>query len=128
MIIQDFTLCHTFIPIRISNFIFDTHYYPKNKNIINILNVVLFVIELLLGLVFLEFIELNFCGLSRNIKKNIRKRAETESFDITNEDEKRKIYMINDQYYTEVEDEEEVNDKNENDNINSKLELMKTTN
>ena len=37
-------------------------------------------------IIYLELIELNFCNLNYNLKSNINKRAEFESFDITNDD------------------------------------------
>ena len=128
MIIQDFKLCHTFLPLGLSNFIFNKDNYDyENKSIItNIANLVIFVIEFILALIFLELIELNFCGLSKNLKKNIRIRAENDLFDIINEEEEREIIMINDQYYIVIEDEE--NKEIENESINSKLEMAKKNN
>ena len=38
-----------------------------------------FLIEFIFGLVFLEIIELNFCGLNKNIKRNIRGRAKEDT-------------------------------------------------
>jgi len=52
-------------------------------------------------LIFLEIIELNFCGLNENLKRNIEKRALIESSLLTeNENEKDKFdnelnYIIN---------------------------------
>ena len=40
------------------------------------------ILELLMYLVFLEVIELNFCGLSTNIKKNIKERAISDISDL----------------------------------------------
>ena len=136
MIIQDFTLCHTFIPLRLSNFIIESYmvykydyFYGKEseyKKIILLIGLVSFVIDLILSLVFLEFIELNFCGLSKNIKKNIRKRAEIDPIDIKNLEGN--IIMINDQYYIEIEDKKENNDEDESENENDKFEMTNTIN
>lgn len=38
----------------------------------------LFILQIIFLLIFLEIIELNFCGLSDNIKKNIAKRADED--------------------------------------------------
>ena len=130
MIIQDFTIFHTFIPIRLSNFTFDLDMAYKciekikHEIILLIIILVFYVIELIISLVFLEFIELNFCGISKNIKRNIRKRAQIDPIDIRNSEEN--LIMIDDQYYTGVEDKNENDDESENEN--DILEMTKTTN
>ena len=133
MIIQDFTLCHTFIPIRLFNFIIDVNMACKygekleHKKILLLFLLIILVsyaIELILSLVFLEFIELNFCGLSKNIKRNIRKRAKIDPIDIINSEEN--LIMINDQYYIDEEDKNESDDESENEN--DILEMTKTIN
>jgi len=43
------------------------------------MNIILTIIILFMFLVFIEIIELNFCGLSTNLKRNITKRAEIET-------------------------------------------------
>ena len=40
--------------------------------------IILFILQFIFLLIFLEIIELNFCGLSDNIKKNISKRSEND--------------------------------------------------
>ena len=40
--------------------------------------IMLFILQIIFLLIFLEIIELNFCGLSDNIKKNIAKRADED--------------------------------------------------
>jgi len=40
-----------------------------------------------MNLIFLEIIELNFCGLSKNIKKNIQRRASVEIDNIENNED-----------------------------------------
>ena len=40
--------------------------------------IILFILQFIFLLIFLEIIELNFCGLSDNIKKNITKRADED--------------------------------------------------
>jgi len=63
-------------------FISYLNFYIKDKRLISI-----FFIELLMVLIFLEFIELNFCGLNENLKSNIEKRSIFES-SLINENEK----------------------------------------
>ena len=50
----------------------------KEYNILY-LNIFLFVLLLFMFLVFTEIIELNFCGLQKDIKRNIKERAFTET-------------------------------------------------
>jgi hypothetical protein len=43
--------------------------------------IILFVLQIILLLIFLELIELNFCGLNKNTKRSIRKRADDDISD-----------------------------------------------
>ena len=55
----------------------------KNKKIFNyislIIVILIFILEFLIVLVFLEYIELNCVGLNQNTKRNILKREKEES-------------------------------------------------
>jgi len=99
--INDFTLYHIYIPFLVENFIkniFNSinkyiEYFEYNKNNNNnndtddlqkligiiIFLIISFSIELIMILIFLEIIEVNFCGLNKNLKKNIELRAITDS-------------------------------------------------
>ena len=80
-IIYDFTLYHSYIPLLIENFIIDIFSQIKNENkIILIVLISSFIIELIMILVFMEIIELHFCGLNENLKKNIELRALNETY------------------------------------------------
>ena len=78
IVMNDFTIYHILIPhqmqVLIGNIIefYDFQNYPIHNFIIIL---ILFFIELLMYLVFLEVIELNFCDLNKDTKKNIAKRA-----------------------------------------------------
>jgi len=80
-IIYDFTLYHYYIPLLIENFIFDISKQigNENKKYFIIFIISSFFIELIMILVFLEIIELNFCGLNKDLKKNIEFRALNET-------------------------------------------------
>ncbi len=52
------------------------HYF--NSSFINILDVFLIIISIITSLIYLEILQLNFCGLSDNIEKNIIKRGISE--------------------------------------------------
>jgi len=73
-IIYDFTLYHIYIPLLVENFVINLAIHFENKLIIFFL-IIFFLIELAMILIFLEIIELNFCGLNENLKKNIEFRA-----------------------------------------------------
>ena len=76
-IIYEYTIYHIYIPILIEYFV---------ENIIQnfeiaekIFLISSFFIELIMILIFIEIIEINFCGLNENLKRNIQSRAMTES-------------------------------------------------
>ena len=76
-IINDYTIYHIYIPFLLRFFI-------KNiiKNFIIYEKIILissFLIELIMILVFLEVIEINCCGLNKNLKKNIESRGIIDS-------------------------------------------------
>jgi len=104
--INDFTLYHIYIPFLIENFIkniinaIDKYNDYKddndNENKKKIICIIIFLsisffIELIMILIFLEIIEVKFCGLNKNLKKNIELRALTDSticLDDDNNDDK----------------------------------------
>ena len=75
------TPCHVFIIFVFGQL---AHYIDFSSKSIIIL--ICFIFILFLSLIFNEIIELNFCGLSDNIKRNISKRAEAENFNIEETD------------------------------------------
>jgi hypothetical protein len=106
IIMNDFTIYHIMIlqqmGILIGNIL---EFYDFEKYAIYnfIIVLIMFFIELLMYLIFLEIIEINFCDLNKNTQKNIAKRALN---DISDEDH-RDTYL--DIYY------------DENDKINSNI-------
>ena len=76
LIVKNNTPCHIFIM-----FIFgQIAYYAQGTEYL-IIVIICLIIMLFFSLVFNEIIELNFCGLSRNTKRNINYRAENEIFE-----------------------------------------------
>lgn len=79
--VQKYTLSHIYFIFIISIFIHQVQLareYLKNSNKFKYLIIVtsiFFLLEIFLNLVIQEFIELNFCNLNKNLKKNIKKRA-----------------------------------------------------
>ena len=80
--INDFTLFHLNIPFIIKKFIREVT--RGEENIFFLISS--FSLELIMIFVFLEIIEINFCGLNENLKKNIKKRAISESSLINKDD------------------------------------------
>ena len=81
--IYDFTIYHLYIPLLIENFIRGT--IEKEINIF--LLITFFCIEFIMILIFLEIIEINFCGLNENLKRNIESRGKTDSSLIIEDDD-----------------------------------------
>ena len=86
--VQYYTLSHIYYFFIISIFIhqlqLSREYLKKSgkfKNLIIII-IIFFILEIFLNLIILEFIELNFCGLNKNLKKNISKRAIEEDINL----------------------------------------------
>jgi len=76
-IIYDFTIYHVYIPSLVENFlgiIFKNTEFTENIVLISS-----FFIELIMILIFLEIIELNFCGLNENLIRNIELRSFVDS-------------------------------------------------
>lgn len=63
-------------------------------------------IEIFFSLVFLELIELNFCDLSKNIKKNINKRADQDMYLLKTENRESELFLKDD---VDVEEDESIN-------------------
>ena len=67
------TPCHIFIV-----FVFGQLAYYYNLTEISIVSIICLILILFLSLIFNEIIELNFCGLSQNTRKNIILRGDSE--------------------------------------------------
>ena len=85
IIVNDFTICHIFLFYQVLEFA-DSFIEIFNSDINNDINIVVVCIlimccifEIFIVLVLLEIIELGFCGLNYNTKRNIKKRALNES-------------------------------------------------
>ena len=83
--IKYFTSSHVFL-ILIMGEISSLDFRDKNKEKI-IFSIIIFIIEFLMILIFCEIIELNFCGLEKNTKKNIMERTKLAEYQDSNEDE-----------------------------------------
>ena len=74
---KNYTPCHIFIIYVFAELILFMDFSRKS-----ILILVLFLFIFFISLIFNEIIELNFCGLSDNIKRNIMQRGDNEDYTI----------------------------------------------
>jgi len=81
IVVNDFTVCHIFLFYQIIEFA-DTfvEIFNFNKNIFVICILIISgIFEIFIVLILLEIIELRFCGLNYNTKRNIKERALIET-------------------------------------------------
>ena len=71
-----FTAFHSLIALIISEFY---PYFKIKKTTLNVIGFIIIFIILFILLIFVEILELNFCKLSKNTKKNITKRGQHDS-------------------------------------------------
>ena len=72
----------------------------EKKIFYNVIDFSLHLLECFMHFVYLEMIELNFCGLSKNIKKNINDRAFKEFSEIEEEEKNINVNFDLDGGYT----------------------------
>ena len=103
VIINYYSVCHIFLFLQ-NKGIADSISLEINKKINTIFQIIIqicYAINLFFSLVFLEMVELNFCGLNVNLKKNIQQRVSKES-----------SLTIKDNEESEQNDEDEQEDNN----------------
>ena len=106
-IVNDYTICHIFPYFIVIAF----YEIFKETSLILIISIIICSIEFLISLIFLEIIILNFCGLNKNVKKNIEKRAKLDYENQFNDH--KEILDINDDYeITENGQNEEIKENN----------------
>ena len=83
--INSFTAFHLILVVTLGELINGIYGHFQNFKLFEfIINIVVSVFQIIGVLVFIEAIELNFCGLNRNLKKNIMFRAGNEVESIYN--------------------------------------------
>ena len=83
LIIKEFSVFHLFPYTSLDEFISHIFFLSKNFEIFRFIMIIIaFPIEIFSIFVFTEIIELNFCGLNKNLKKNIINRADNEAYSI----------------------------------------------
>ena len=79
LIMNDFNVFHLIIPFSINSLINSIFNIWKEFSINELIIIIItFLIEIISTFILLEIIELNFCGLNNNLRKNIIKRATKE--------------------------------------------------
>ena len=122
LIVKDYTICHIFLYYQFN--VFESYFKEKNITIASIIiNSVSILIEIFITLVFLEIIELKFCGINQDIKENIGKRAikDVDETDSDNNSFLSDVYS-DDDYITrfkELKEEDQENHNIKNDDYES---------
>ena len=103
--INNFTVFHSILVVTFGELINSFYDLVPNFLLVELItNIVIYFFEIIGVLVFIEAIELNFCGLNRNLTKNIMFRAGNEvdsiynlqrELDLENEDES--VYNVNEE-------------------------------
>jgi hypothetical protein len=107
ILIQKYTLFHYILPIKIMNFVdflltdLLLLFSEGIKTLDLIIDFILYIFDIFFILVFLEFIELNFCGLNKNLKRKIIIRAEE---DIEETKKISKNLVVDGQYIVDLDD------------------------
>ena len=100
--IKNYTACHSLII-----FIFYQLSVDHKEKWRIFVDIIIFIIILFMLLIFNEVIELNFYGLQKNTKKNIRERANSEILE-NNNDQLDKIPDVNDDFNDEYDEAKEI--------------------
>ena len=103
IIMNKFTFYHALIPFH-ALFCFINLLEKQTTTTEVIIYVICLILEIIFILIFLEIIELNFCNLNKNLKRNIEERAIKEAIFDENDDEVQIVYVDKEKnYYIKVE-------------------------
>ena len=97
-IIKDYTMCHFFLYYQFYS-LYSNIRRKSSNNLIFSFVVIFCILEFFITFVFLELIQLNFCGLNKDIKLNIEKRALLETYETDSQKENRNSVVYNDNDY-----------------------------
>ena len=89
LIINYYSVCHIFLFLQ-NNGIDDSLSIAIDSGVGILFQIIIFIcyiINIFFSLVFLEMVELNFCGLNTNLKKNIQKRVNDDNLEIKDNEE-----------------------------------------
>jgi len=98
IIMNKFTFYHALIPFH-ALFFFINLLEKQTTTAEVIISVVCLIIEIIFILIFLEIIELNFCNLNKNLKRNIEERAINEAIYDVNDDEDQIVFVDKEKNY-----------------------------
>ena len=80
LVIRNYSPCHLFLLFQSKEFIINIFYNIDNWNTWKFIMILItFILEINASFVFMEMIELRFCGLDKNLKNSIVERADTET-------------------------------------------------
>ena len=98
MIMYKFSLYHALIPFHAAFCIINL-LDSQTKTAEIIISVICLILEIIFILIFLEIIELNFCNLNENLKRNIEERAINEAIYNENDDEDQIVFVDKEKKY-----------------------------
>ena len=80
LVIRNYSPCHLFLLFQSKEFIINIFYSIDNWNTWKFIMILItFILEINASFVFMEMIELRFCGLDKNLKNSIVERADKEA-------------------------------------------------
>ena len=97
-IIKDYTMCHFFLYYQFYSLYSNIRRKSSNNLILSFV-IIFCILEFFITFVFLELIQLNFCGLNKDIKFNIEKRTLLETYETDSQKENRNSVVYNDNDY-----------------------------
>ena len=116
IILQNFTVFHILLSYQMVSFIWnivDLIESNKKNILVNIIIVITYIFELFINFFFLEFIELNFCGLNINTKKHIIERAAQDNISMSSDSDKLTFEVDND-YVVVYKESNDIESRNKN--------------
>jgi hypothetical protein len=114
--IQKYTMCHTILIYQIITILNNLYNLRHFGTLYQIILIIIFILKLIASLIFLEIIELNFCGLSKNVIKNIQKRASDDVYNAISKATTTSSFIVNEDYIIHM-DNDEKEEEEEEENI-----------
>ena len=110
--IQKYTMCHTILIYQIITILNNLYSLRHFGTLYQIILIIIFILKLIASLIFLEIIELNFCGLSKNVIKNIQKRASDDVYNAISKATTTSSFIVNEDYIIHMDNDEKEEEEN----------------
>ena len=110
--IQKYTMCHTILIYQIITILNNLYSLRHFGTLYQIILIIIFILKLIASLIFLEIIELNFCGFSKNVIKNIQKRASDDVYNAISKATTTSSFIVNEDYIIHMDNDEKEEEEN----------------